>query len=70
MEKMGLDPQPIEAIVLSHIHGDHTDGLQPYHLAVLGDDAGGPASVDEADVLFGGFLEFEGRGRHLFFGLE
>ncbi len=29
MEKMGLDPQPIEAIVLSHIHGDHTDGLQP-----------------------------------------
>jgi 7,8-dihydropterin-6-yl-methyl-4-(beta-D-ribofuranosyl)aminobenzene 5'-phosphate synthase len=29
MEKLGLDPQEIEIIVLSHIHGDHTDGLQP-----------------------------------------
>lgn len=29
MEKLGLDPQLIEAIVLSHIHGDHTDGLVP-----------------------------------------
>jgi 7,8-dihydropterin-6-yl-methyl-4-(beta-D-ribofuranosyl)aminobenzene 5'-phosphate synthase len=28
MDKMGLDPQPIEAVVLSHNHGDHTGGLQ------------------------------------------
>jgi len=28
MAQMGIDPQPIEAIVLSHIHGDHTNGLQ------------------------------------------
>ena len=27
MEQLGLDPQQIEVIVLSHIHGDHTDGL-------------------------------------------
>ncbi|KPK90838.1 MAG: hypothetical protein AMJ88_15205 [Anaerolineae bacterium SM23_ 63] len=27
MEQLGLDPQKIEVIVLSHIHGDHTDGL-------------------------------------------
>jgi uncharacterized protein (DUF885 family)/metal-dependent hydrolase (beta-lactamase superfamily II) len=28
MEMMGLDPQTIEAVILSHIHGDHTDGLE------------------------------------------
>jgi 7,8-dihydropterin-6-yl-methyl-4-(beta-D-ribofuranosyl)aminobenzene 5'-phosphate synthase len=27
MEQLGLDPQLIEVVVLSHIHGDHTDGL-------------------------------------------
>lgn len=27
MEKMGVDPQEIEIIVLSHIHGDHVNGL-------------------------------------------
>ena len=27
MEQLGLDPQRIEVVVLSHIHGDHTDGL-------------------------------------------
>jgi metal-dependent hydrolase (beta-lactamase superfamily II) len=29
MEKLGLDPQEIEAIILSHEHGDHVDGLGP-----------------------------------------
>ncbi len=28
MAKLGIDPQEIEAVVLSHDHGDHTDGLQ------------------------------------------
>jgi len=27
MEKLGLDPQRIEVVVLSHIHGDHVGGL-------------------------------------------
>jgi 7,8-dihydropterin-6-yl-methyl-4-(beta-D-ribofuranosyl)aminobenzene 5'-phosphate synthase len=27
MAKLGIDPGEIEAVVLSHIHGDHTDGL-------------------------------------------
>ncbi|UCF62155.1 MAG: MBL fold metallo-hydrolase [Anaerolineaceae bacterium] len=27
MEQLDLDPQRIEIVVLSHIHGDHTDGL-------------------------------------------
>lgn len=27
MEKLGIDPQEIETVVLSHIHGDHVGGL-------------------------------------------
>jgi 7,8-dihydropterin-6-yl-methyl-4-(beta-D-ribofuranosyl)aminobenzene 5'-phosphate synthase len=28
MEKLGFDPQEIDVVVLSHIHGDHTGGLK------------------------------------------
>jgi 7,8-dihydropterin-6-yl-methyl-4-(beta-D-ribofuranosyl)aminobenzene 5'-phosphate synthase len=27
MDKLGFDPQEVDVVVLSHIHGDHTDGL-------------------------------------------
>ncbi len=27
MTKLGLDPQDIDAVAISHMHGDHTDGL-------------------------------------------
>jgi 7,8-dihydropterin-6-yl-methyl-4-(beta-D-ribofuranosyl)aminobenzene 5'-phosphate synthase len=30
MERMGIDPGGIEVVVLSHIHGDHTGGLQDF----------------------------------------
>lgn len=30
MEKLGIDPQSIDLVVLSHIHGDHTGGLDGF----------------------------------------
>ncbi len=30
MKKMKIDPQEVDLIVLSHIHGDHTGGLQEF----------------------------------------
>ena len=56
------------AVLIEHRH--HTDRLQAHHLAVLGEDAGRSTAVDEADLLFGGFLELERRGRHLLLGFE
>ncbi len=36
MDALGIDPSKIEAVVLSHIHGDHTGGL-PGILEIAGD---------------------------------
>jgi 7,8-dihydropterin-6-yl-methyl-4-(beta-D-ribofuranosyl)aminobenzene 5'-phosphate synthase len=30
MQKMGISPEEVDAVVLSHIHGDHTGGLQAF----------------------------------------
>jgi len=30
MQKVGLDPQQIDAVVISHSHGDHTGGLASF----------------------------------------
>jgi len=30
MEKMGISPEEVDSVVLSHIHGDHTGGLQAF----------------------------------------
>ncbi len=30
MEKMNIDPNQIDIVVLSHIHGDHTGGLTEF----------------------------------------
>ena len=30
MEQLGLDPQTVQVIVLSHLHGDHTGGLTDF----------------------------------------
>jgi 7,8-dihydropterin-6-yl-methyl-4-(beta-D-ribofuranosyl)aminobenzene 5'-phosphate synthase len=30
MKKMGISPEEVDAVVLSHIHGDHTGGLQAF----------------------------------------
>lgn len=30
MEKMGISPEEVDVVILSHIHGDHTGGLQTF----------------------------------------
>jgi len=30
MERMGVSPQEVDVVILSHIHGDHTGGLQAF----------------------------------------
>ena len=41
MRKLGLDPKRVDAVFLSHMHGDHTGGLD----AILGERSGVPVIV-------------------------
>jgi len=48
MQKLGIDPNKIEIVVLSHIHGDHTEGLDSFLAHNPGVEVYLPASFSQS----------------------
>ena len=73
MQKLGLDAQAVKAVVLSHIHGDHTGGLGT--LLALNPDVtvyvpeSFPASFKREVRRLGAAVETVSGARHLFDGV-
>lgn len=74
MRRLGIDPQAIDVVVLSHIHGDHTGGLDDF-LAVRPDvtiymPASFPAAFRRAAERHGARIETVDAPRRLFSNLH